>query len=203
MGINIKSTIATVVALAVFVGLASYSFTSHREAGELKKEITQVKKINEESKQRIKDLEKQNKEINYKLHYANSNTQDQTKKAAIEFLQAFFTYDTSKSERGWTKVKNFTTENGLNSVKPAGEEPNSITPTEKDKTIIMKYKDAEVYINGVIDNPDKANVFTIVKYTTTINDTTSDGEMTFKLDLVKQNGKWLVDKVVPASSQER
>ncbi|PEK34105.1 hypothetical protein [Bacillus pseudomycoides] len=200
---NPKSMIAGLVVLVIFIGLATFGFNNHRKVNALEQKVSTEKNINADNKKRIAELEKQNKDANYKLHYANSNTQDHVKKAAIDFLQAFFTYDTGKGERGWTKVKKFTTENGLNSVKPAGEDVSQVAPTEKDKTIVMKYKDSEIYINSIIDNPNKSNAFAIVKYSTTVNGTTSDGEMMFKLDLVNQNGTWLVDKLLPLPLQEK
>ncbi|MGX5742738.1 hypothetical protein [Bacillus toyonensis] len=200
---NIKSTIAGLIVLIVFVGLATFGFNNHRKVNDLEQKVSKEKTVNAESKKRITELEKQNKDVNYKLHYANSNTQDHVKKAAISFLEAFFTYDTGKGERGWTKVKTFATENGYNSVKPAGEDVSQIAPTEKDKTIVMKYKDSELYINSIINDPNKSSVFAIVKYSTTVNGTTSDGEMMFKLELVNQNGTWLVDSLVPLPLQEK
>lgn len=200
---NVKSTIAGLIVLIVFVGLATFGFNNHRKVNDLEQKVSKEKTVNAESKKRITELEKQNKEVNYKLHYANSNTQDHVKKAAVSFLEAFFTYDTGKGERGWTKIKNFATENGYNSVKPAGEDVSHIAPTEKDKTIVMKYKDSELYINSIINDPNKSSVFAIVKYSTTVNGTTSDGEMMFKLELVNQNGTWLVDSLVPLPLQEK
>ncbi|WP_426981383.1 hypothetical protein [Bacillus pseudomycoides] len=183
-----KDVLTISVLIVIIMGLSIFSFFSYKKQSEY---MEKNKKIVSENR----EIKKENSMLKAKVKATGDKREEKVKFDTEEFLQAFFTYDTSKAERGWTKIKPFVTENARKMVAPAGENPDNVSKTEVDKTIISKLDTAQIYYTPVDDM--KSNVFARVWYNMTVNGITSKTQILLDLQLIYDSNKdrWIVDDI--------
>lgn len=152
---------------------------------------TKYKKVVTENKSLKEDKEKLEAQIKAK---SNQN-EEEVKFDTEEFLNAFFNWDSSKGERGWTKIKPFTTEKARGIIAPTVGDESSLEPSLPEQTIVSKLDKSMLYYTPVDDM--NSNVFVRVWYSTTINGTTSESQMLLDLQMIYDSNldRWIVNDV--------
>lgn len=183
-----KDVITVSFLVMVIIGLSLFTFfTVQGKAEYEEKYISAASKANE--------LEKEVQTLTDRLDAKSNQKEEKVKAETEDFLETFFTWDSSKGERGWIKINPYTTSNARKMLVPAGEDPAKIERTEPDKTIVSKLNKTRLYYTPIDDN--KANVFARVWHDITANGVTSTSQMLLDLQLVYDGStdRWLVDDV--------
>ncbi|MFV1456817.1 hypothetical protein [Bacillus mycoides] len=158
--------------------------------------VADYQKKYENTKNTLREVQIQNKQLDQALKSQEKNTDVQVKKDTEEFLQAFFEYDTSKGERAWTKIQPFVTENASKMLVPAGTDLNQpIEKTEPDKTIVSDIDKVLLYYTPI--DATHANVFARVWQKITVNGQSSITQMPLDISLQYEEEKkrWIVDEM--------
>lgn len=132
------------------------------------------------------ELKKQveNQKTQAVLSVSEGDTQREIQAAAQDFLQAFFSYDTSK-ETAFEQIKPYTTETARKILQPAGTEGNSNSKVK----LVSKLDAVTIYAS------DKGKVLAKVQTSVRVagGDTVTRGQYV-ELELVEKE-KWLVNSV--------
>lgn len=180
-----------VVSIVLCIGVIFSVGYGLQQQGKARDFEEQYKQSVQENKEKCKKLMQENESLQEKLNAKENNTEAKVKEDTEKFLQAFFTYDTSKGERGWTKIDPFTKEPARGKLKPAGEsgEPEK---TSSETTIISGVKETKLYYTPVSNT--KANVFSRVWVNITVNGVTSTSQMLLDIQMEydSNSNKWLV-----------
>ncbi|MED1380947.1 hypothetical protein [Bacillus mycoides] len=158
--------------------------------------VADYQKKYENTKNTLREVQTQNKQLDQALKSQEKNTDVEVKKNAEEFLKAFFEYDTSKGERAWTKIQPFVTENASKMLVPAGTDLNQpIEKTEPDKTIVSDIDKVLLYYTSI--DATHANVFARVWQKITVNGQSSITQMPLDISLQYEEEKkrWIVDEM--------
>ncbi|QWH75353.1 hypothetical protein EXW59_04730 (plasmid) [Bacillus mycoides] len=158
--------------------------------------VADYQKKYENTKNTLREVQTQNKQLDQALKSQEKNTDVEVKKNAEEFLKAFFEYDTSKGERAWTKIQPFVTENASKMLVPAGTDLNQpIEKTEPDKTIVSDIDKVLLYYTPI--DATHANVFARVWQKITVNGQSSITQMPLDISLQYEEEKqrWIVDEM--------
>ncbi|PEP47797.1 hypothetical protein [Bacillus pseudomycoides] len=174
-----------VVFLLAVTGI--FAMNKYSEAMEYKEKYQKMTDKN-------KKLNKEKQDLYRLLVSKENNTEEKVKKDTTEFLKAFFEYDTSKGERAWTKIKPYTTENGLKMLIPSGTDINAtVEKTDPDKTVVSGIDKQLLYFTPVDEK--NANIFARVWQKMTVNNVSSVSQMLLEIKLVynEEQKKWIVD----------
>ncbi|MEH6891623.1 hypothetical protein V7024_18430 [Bacillus sp. JJ864] len=157
-------------------------------------EAMEYKEKYQKTTDKNKKLDKEKQELYRILASKENNTEEKVKKDTTDFLKAFFEYDTSKGERAWTKIKPYTTENGLKMLIPSGTDINAtVEKTDPDKTLVSGIDKQLLYFTSVDEK--NANIFARVWQKMTVNNVSSVSQMLLEIKLVynEEQKKWIVD----------
>ncbi len=174
----------SIAILILSIGIAILIGYAWKQKGEVKVYETKYKQVL-----------KENTSLKAKVQAKENNEETKVKKDTDAFLRAFFTYDTSKGEQGWSKIDAYTTESVRGKLKPAGEEKKP-EKTPPETTIVSAIKDVKLYYTTV-QNGEKANVFSRVWINTTVNGVTSTTQMVLDIEMVysPEKKKWIVGNI--------
>ncbi|HDX9577686.1 TPA: hypothetical protein ROX88_001186 [Bacillus pseudomycoides] len=157
-------------------------------------EAMEYKEKYQKTTDKNKKLDKEKQELYRILASKENNTEEKVKKDTTDFLKAFFEYDTSKGERAWTKVKPYTTENGLKMLIPSGTDINAtVEKTDPDKTLVSGIDKQLLYFTSVDEK--NANIFARVWQKMTVNNVSSVSQMLLEIKLVynEEQKRWIVN----------
>lgn len=141
-------------------------------------------------------LQQKNEKLTEAVKTNTNIIEEEAKKDTKNFLKAFFVYDTSKGQAGWSQIQPYTTKNGLKMLTPPGIDPNQKPEkTDPDKSVQSGIDKMLLYYTSTGKN--KANIFARVWQKMTVNNVSSVTQLLLDIQLVfdKQQNKWMVDKM--------
>jgi hypothetical protein len=120
-----------------------------------------------------------------------NNTHEIVIKAAEDFTNAFFAYDTAKAETFISNIEPYVTKKAKEQLTPLGyEKPTQ--PTAPELSVKSAIQKQIMYFSPVEDN--KANVVARVWRDLTSNKITTTTVVMMDLQLIYENDKWIVDE---------
>lgn len=137
-------------------------------------------------------LNKKLENVTYFYKALKKNRENEVKPAAEQFIRAFFESDSEKSKPFEERIKPYVTERGSKRITIPGS--HQVNQTEFPIHIITKIKGLKMYYTEV--EPDRASVFATASREVKVE--SSDpviNDTSIEVDLVLQNGKWLVDNI--------
>lgn len=130
--------------------------------------------------------------LSYSYKALKKNRESEVIPAAEKFVRAFFESDTETSKPFEERIKPYVTAKGSNQITVPGS--HKVNQSEFPIHIVTKIKELKVYYTYI--SPDRASVF--AKANREVKVESSDpvvSDTSIELEMVLQNGKWLVDSI--------
>ncbi|MED4068570.1 hypothetical protein [Priestia megaterium] len=130
--------------------------------------------------------------LSYSYKALKKNRESEVKPAAEKFIRAFFESDSEKSKPVNERIKPYVTEKARQQISVPGA--NEVNQKDFPIHIVTKIKDLKVYYTYI--SPDRASVFATANREVSVEDNKPVvSYTTIEVELILQNGKWIVHDV--------